>query len=370
MPESVVTMYESKLKMVESRANQIKNIMDLATNTVLRYTETMLQVRILDMTVDYVIDKKSQIWMLWAPETKFTRAKSLEGIDLPNLLDKKGRAGWMGDKYFEEVQDREHFDQTQTLASTTRPGSTGARNHSPGFDRSSRTTGNFSPSRSHAGLNLTYTEPTATSPTSHANYRTHPMPTDTDVLLHIATAQINDANNAPTTVKAQTQRKRASEKSESANVYNVTQQESVDSIGKFPQAFKCKGDYCDFLVTPTGNLAAHESAAEHHAHKLFTKKEIEMLRKDKNFAQMMQYESSGAGLAALTMRSILLARQERRGMSVENTSQPWNTFPDSPRGKIKFRSDPPAIAHLEDRSPSKSHEEQVNIFYNFFFLQS
>ncbi len=362
-PDSVVTMYESKVKLVESRANQIKNIMDLATNTVLRYTETMLQVRILDMTVDYVIDKKHQIWMLWAPDTKFTRATSLKDIEMPNIPDKRGRAGWMGDKYFEDVQDREFLDQTQPI-STTRPGSSGIMsNHSPGFDQSSRTTGQFSPQRTRREqLSASYFEPTATSPTPNAAYRSHPVPADRDIHLHVATTQVLEASSASVTAKPQ--RKRVNEnESSSNNNYNVTQQtvDTTEAAGQFPHPFKCKGDYCNFLVTPAGNLAAHETAAEHHYAKLFSAKEIAQLRKDKNFSQMMQFESAGPALAVLTMRSIILARQERRGIDAGDTSQPWNTFPDSPRGKIKFRPDPPAISKLQggDNSPTKSKAEQV-----------
>eukprot|EP01032_Pedospumella_encystans_P014447 gene14447-16588_t len=357
-------MYESKAKLVESRANQIKNIMDLATNTVLRYTETMLQVRILDMTVDYVIDKKHQIWMLWAPETKFTRATSLKDIELPNIPDKRGRAGWMGDKYFEDVQDRAYLDQTQPT-SVTRPGSSGIRrNHSPGFDQSSRTTGQFSPQRTRRDqLSASYFEPTATSPTPHAAYRSHPVPADRDIHLHVATTQVLEASSASVAVKPQRKRVNENESSSNNNNYNVTQQttDTTEAAGQFPHPFKCKGDYCNFLVTPAGNLAPHETAAEHHYAKLFSAKEIAQLRKDKNFSQMMQFESAGPALAVLTMRSIILARQERRGIDAGDTSQPWNNYPDSPRGKIKFRPDPPAISKLQggDNSPTKSKSEQL-----------
>jgi len=361
--DSVITLYEDKLKMVESRANQIKNIMDLATNTVLRYTETMLQVRILDMTVDYVIDKKSQIWMLWAPETRFTRATDLKDVELPNIPDKRGRAGWMGDKYFEEIQDREYFDQTLAQPSPTRPGSSGIRNHSPGFDQSSRTTGAFSPQRTRRGQQ-TYDAPTATSLTKHAAYHTHPDPHDRDIHLHVATAQVKEASGAVAVTK--TQRKRVNENESATNNYNVTQQptDTTEAAGHFPHPFKCKGDYCNFLVTPAGNLAAHESAAEHHYAKLFSAKEIEMLRKDRNFSQMMQFESAGPALAVLTMRSIILARQERRGIDAGNTTQSWNSYPDSPRGKIKFRPDPPAIAHLDEKTVAKNKAEEVKKYYH------
>ena len=353
VPDSVVTMYENKLKLVESRANQIKNIMDLATSTVVRYAETMLQVKILDMTVDYVIDKKSQVWMLWAPDAKFIRATSLKDIELPNILDKRGRSGWMGDKYFEELQEKEEYDRQQ---SPTGRRTGGSRSQSPSFSPTSRATGSrFSPERSCLTLQSTAIGGAAT-PAVHSLagttgvgsvYQPFPAEEDRSIPIHVAAVQVNEAVNANVTKK--TQRKRVNE-NESNTTFNVVHQPSQASevTGHFPHPFKCKGDYCNFIVTPAGNLAASaERASEHVAQKLFTAKEIEQLRKDRNFAQMMEFESVGPALAVLTMRSILLARQERRGIEGGNTSQPWNVYPNSPRAKIKFRPDASAISHLE-----------------------
>lgn len=144
------------------------------------------------------------------------------------------------------------------------------------------------------------------------------------VPLHVATAQINEAVNAPTASAAnKSQRKRVNE-NESNTAFNVYQQATTATTvtGTFPHPFKCKGDYCSFQITPAGNLAANsDRASEHLVQKLFTAKEIEQLRKDKNYSRMMEFESAGPALAALTMRSILLARQERRGVDNVNTSQ-------------------------------------------------
>lgn len=358
-PDSVVTMYESKIKLVESRANQIKNIMDLATNTVVRYVETMLQMRILDLTVDYVIDKKSQIWMLWAPDSKFVRTTSLKDVELPNQLDKKGRAGWMGDKYFESLQNKEHLDQQQENAGYKY--SSEARAMSPG-SRVPAFSGAYSPERSRAAAS---TAGTATaSPTHHPVtqvFHTFADEADRHIPLHVTTTQVNDAVHAPAIAKAQAQRKRVND-NESTTGYSVTQQygDVSEVTGQFPHPFKCKGDYCNFIVTPAGALAANaESASEHIVHKLFSAKEIEQLRKDKNYNQMMEFESAGPALAVLTMRSILLARQERRGIDAGNSDQPWNTYPDSPRGKIKFRPDAPAVAHLDNAKNGIKTKEQL-----------
>lgn len=67
--------YEDKLKFTDTRAAQISKVLDLATTTVVRYVEKMLRIQITDCSVDYVIDKKSQIWMLWTNKTSFTRGE-------------------------------------------------------------------------------------------------------------------------------------------------------------------------------------------------------------------------------------------------------------------------------------------------------
>lgn len=375
-PESVVTMYENKMKFAESRAAEIIKIMSAATNTVVKYTELMLQVRILEISIDYVIDKKSQVWMLWASEhTKFVRATSLEQVNLPDVVDGKGRASWMGDKYFEDVRDRELYEEDQRKKHGGGGGGrrspsgalldgAGSRSISPG---SRATGGAFSPTRSRAPL-FSATAPAGveammntTSPTASHAYQPHPSRDDIHVPLHVATVQVNEAVNAKQTLAARAQRKRVNENESNTATFNVfhAPTASTDITGPFPNPFKCKGDYCSFLLTPAGHLATHpDHAKEHLLQKLFTAKEVEQLRKDRNFSRMMEFESAGPALAELTMRSIILARQERRGLDAVNTSQPWNSYPDSPRAKIKFRPDAPATAHLEAAS-ERSRDQQV-----------
>lgn len=179
-PDSVVIMYEHKMKYTESRAHEIIRIMGLATSTVQRYVEMMLQVRILSMTIDYVIDKKSQVWMLWAPEATFIRATSLEQANLPAIVDAKGRAAWMGEKYFEGKKDQEERDSNEhTRRGGRRSPTTGAGGRSP--SPNSRTTGGFSPTRSRAPFSTVATEG---SPTSHGPgsiYQPHPSRDDIQV---------------------------------------------------------------------------------------------------------------------------------------------------------------------------------------------
>eukprot|EP01035_Chromulina_nebulosa_P009953 gene9953-13417_t len=82
-PDSVSISLEADLVFVECRANQICNVLDLATSTVVRYLELMMQVRVLSIEIDYSIDTKSQIWMLWASGASFTTR--LEDLTIDDL---------------------------------------------------------------------------------------------------------------------------------------------------------------------------------------------------------------------------------------------------------------------------------------------
>ena len=99
--DPVLVVIERDCKFTESRATAIKNIMDLATNTVVRYIENMLGIKILELSVDYVIDAKSQLWMLWTSEAKIVRSTNLAAVTIPGLAtgDRSGRMGWAGEKY-------------------------------------------------------------------------------------------------------------------------------------------------------------------------------------------------------------------------------------------------------------------------------
>lgn len=65
--------YEDKVPLNESRATTITKVTDLATTTVVKYVERMLRITMSEFSCDYVIDKKSQIWMLWSNKATFFR---------------------------------------------------------------------------------------------------------------------------------------------------------------------------------------------------------------------------------------------------------------------------------------------------------
>lgn len=126
--------YSERLQLVESKASQTSKVLDLATLTAVRFAEKMLRIRILHCSVDYVVDKKSQVWMLWANSVQYCLAAELRvssprspgapeafsstypastAASAPALDPKQGGSG-----YGEEEQDRGRLltEQVQDLA--------------------------------------------------------------------------------------------------------------------------------------------------------------------------------------------------------------------------------------------------------------
>ncbi|KAJ1430067.1 hypothetical protein B484DRAFT_418916, partial [Ochromonadaceae sp. CCMP2298] len=338
-PDSVITLHEHRFKFVESRASQIKNVMDLATSTIVRYTETMLGLKLLTLTVDYVIDTKSQIWMLWAPDCSFVRGSDLAHVELPNQVDKLGRATWMGPKYFELVEDGKHMDEKYGKPPSSPP-RTGT--YSPQRKRS------ISPDRPERKHDPLFGAGEVGA--SASQYSTFPQEDDRHIPLHVALSQVNDAANVAA-LKSKTHKRVNENLSTSSYDLRVPSGDSRGSETRsgYPHPFKCKGDYCEFTVVPGGNLKLHpERSQDHSFRKMFTEREMDRLRKNRSYAQMMEFESTGPALAVISQRSIVQARQERRGIDDADDSLPWKEYPASPRSKIHTHADPSAAARLQE----------------------
>mgnify|MGYP005994710653 CR=1 FL=1 len=110
-PETVTVFHEDTAKVYECKAANINAIMDLATNTIIKYVEMMLSVKVLSISVDYVIDSKSQLWMLWTSPAKVLVSGVLLADALSSLPsgDRRGRMGWAGPKYFEAENEARHL---------------------------------------------------------------------------------------------------------------------------------------------------------------------------------------------------------------------------------------------------------------------
>ena len=313
--DSVSIMIGSDLSFVECRANQICNVLDLATSTVVRYLELMMQVRVLSIEIDFSIDTKSQIWMMWASGATFTtRFEELTIEELGQhpaearvVHDRQGRMSWAGLKYFElEVEESEKppyvYENGRTL--------------SPVIVSPSKLESRQLNDSSVAAAQL---NTAASVNKANAEGRNRPK------------RRVNDnpsykvAIGQPTADKPNT--KAASAQPDAL-------------MGTFPQPFKCKGDYCSIHIDPADpTLKVGIPHAESHiVDKLFSKQELLQLRKDRMFTQMMSFGTPGPALAAISMKNIMLARQERRGLAAKaGQTASFDTYPVSPRSKLSFK---------------------------------
>lgn len=299
--DGVAILQERHCKFSESRATSMKNIMDLATYTVVKYIESMLNSKILSISIDYVVDTKSQLWMLWTSEVKFVRVPQLSDIMLPGFMsgDKTGRMVWAGPKYFEGELDR-RFELERDQEST-RP-SASVKLDSPSHSSSRKTR----PSR----RTMTEDNPELLLAASHVQQASDSIEKSFETNKSSKRAQYLDSGLPMVVVPL-----------------------NAEEPSQFPQAFKCKGRFCNLKVTPGGYMFPSKDGevSDHIAEKLFSRQEMEVLRKDKRFAHMMSFGTPGPALAAISARSIALAERDRRGIATSSKDEPWMHYPVSPR---------------------------------------
>ena len=324
--EPILVVRESSCVFTESRAASIKNIMDLATNTVVRYLEMMLGIRVLSITIDYIVDNKSQLWMLWTSDAQFVRATSLADVVIPGLHhgDKVGRMSWAGVKYHEGVEERREGSRSRSRSNSP------ARSTSP-MRASSSGGGGGSRKGSRRGK---LSSPAAASrllPTEHQSLldgRGKIGPDRAGMQISMASSTLEDGF-AP---GIGSQPKRSCGLSGSSK-FNVGESENKLNPDSFPDPFKCKGDYCRVHLEGVGVLHTPSRDKVQVAKRFFTEKEIAVLRKDKKFAHMMEFGADGPALAVISMKSIIHARRERRLIDESGVDgDTWNTYPESPRG--------------------------------------
>ena len=68
---------QGRITSTDSKATAINDVTKLATNTVVRYLERTRRIRIISLSIDYVIDRKSQLWMLWTGPARMVRDVAL-----------------------------------------------------------------------------------------------------------------------------------------------------------------------------------------------------------------------------------------------------------------------------------------------------
>jgi hypothetical protein len=252
--DPVLTVFQDQLKFVESKASQINKVLDLATATLVRYVEKVLKTFIDELSVDYIIDEKSQIWLLWSNKAVLSKSQR---VSSPKRVSDNS---WKTDSSLDN----------DTIAAT---------------------------------LNNQVKELTDLSSTKKTNKLT-PL-----------------------------------KKLSSSHTFATTDESLPIDEKKFPNPFKCRGDYCDICVQNVGQLSMDSSKVSVHTErKLFTESELQKLRKDARFNSMMEFGSSGLGVAEISMRSIIHARKEQRGTKTKSDSQSWKDYPVSNDVTIKFKN--------------------------------
>jgi hypothetical protein len=301
-PESVTLFHENTARLYECKAPNITNIMDLATSTVIRYLEVMLSVKIVKVSVDYVIDQKSQLWMMWTSDAAIVAGNQLS--DIPGLPsgDRSGRMSWAGPKYFEAKLDEPKPEDSMGRRSS----------HS-----ASRLLSSWS----------TESDKKADFPLAATQLQTASMTLDNSVLdSQLGGSQAQDP-------KKKTKLSSSVPLPSPRNIY-LSNENAQPLQSNYPDPFKCHGDYCHVQMRPIGSLTTDKSTKDHSIEKLFTAKELSIMRKNPSYGHMMDYAAAnGPGLAAVTQKSILLARKERRGLTADKSEdiEDWRHYPSTPR---------------------------------------
>ena len=78
---------ERNVNLTESKATAINSVINLATSTVVRYLERTRRIRIVSLSIDYVIDRKSQLWMLWTGSARIVRDTALFDCVVSGLVE-------------------------------------------------------------------------------------------------------------------------------------------------------------------------------------------------------------------------------------------------------------------------------------------
>jgi hypothetical protein len=337
-PEAITILNEKDCVFTESKASSLKNIMDLATHTIIRYLEVMLKVKVLSLTVDYVIDNKSQLWMLWTSDAAIVRVASYGDIQIPGFStgDKAGRMSWAGPKYLEGEQDMEHRKQESPSRSKSRastPGSPKRLSQSRGDSRAAE-----SSTKRTSLMTMSRTiDVESVKDDFIGHQKLNLLPNEASKIISSASNVIDEAVDASITSK--------SRKVKMSELLDDQQAHAIEPLennkyheSKFPDPFKCKGDFCRFRIQQVGPLHSESEVKQHSAEKLFTTKELETLRKNKQFNQMMDFTANGPALAAISNRSIVLARQEQRAGAPEaKSTDSWREYPTTPRERRSLK---------------------------------
>jgi pimeloyl-ACP methyl ester carboxylesterase/CheY-like chemotaxis protein len=370
--EAVSVQFTEHAVFTESKAAALKSVIDLATNTVVRYLELMLSIKVVAISIDYVIDSHSQLWMMWSSPASFVRGQNLNEINMPGIPMPKSanRMTWAGPKLLEGEKDMEFEHRMPKSPSNALNDTWGGATRSP---RSPDSQGNRSPGsrgsrrRPHTSESAAEIDDDASFGEASINHLPAGGRKAADVTISLAHQQLTSAEEVRVAKSKAVQRKRggAVGVSKDNTAFAIEQGRLGGSQSGFPDPFKCRGDYCRARIMSTGPLMFRAGTGAHtlsggNPEKLFTEAEIEVLRKDKKFAQMMEYNSAGPALAAIGMKSIAKARHERRGIQ-SSTSLPWENYPVSPRSTNNYNNFVKSLDSFDGSSMSSLANDDTNL---------
>lgn len=442
-PEAIQVFHDKDQIYTDSKVVALRNIMDLATNTVVRYMEKMLNCKILNLNIDYAIDKKSQLWILWMSDMFLARTTNLMAVAdwFPHRgSDVNARMSWAGRKYDEEYRQMSaegrslgHGTVGMSMNGSSSYAPSGS-NYSP--DGSARYTSNTMGSTNASyqfNENISSSEPKhSLTPleTSHKavtvatgadqvyeamnvlhevksskTFKVKSTVASTHVMLsrHDSQAEeaaamsgssgvasgtgnvgINSNNGNNNTIDTTATDDESSVHSRrdhlgsldsstahSANVARVPRlnHKSKSELLKtnYPDPFKCKGDYCKVTMHAVGPLFMDPDLKEMHATPLdrfFSKEELQKLQKQRKWKDMMhQHVAYQRGetndMPHMTMKSLIQARRERRGVFAENVNRDsWQNFPITPRHAKSLRDH---LNELRSTGALQIHDEDSEL---------
>eukprot|EP01041_Mallomonas_annulata_P008252 gene8252-16970_t len=336
--KNVNLIHEKDCVFTDIKAQSLRNIMDLATHTVIKYIESILNIKILTLSIDYVVDSKSQLWMIWCSKATYSRAQNLHEAPLTHLpAGDKGRMGWAGSQY----ALNESLKKPTSSQSLLRKSS--MRSNTP--TKSSRQRNNIDSDSTKIPMDVK---------DANTQIQTALSVIDGSYNSNTKGKQKNSNVSLFSLIPDKTHEKTIQDTSGSSNSININTQSlernsNVSSRrNELPLVFQCKGDFCHFHLKTMGQLSIESALEIHTIDTLFDEKELKILKKYKKFNEMLNegsIPSGNPGQALVSMKSIILARQDRNiAHKEESKDADWRRYPDSPRGKtqsaLRLKSDP------------------------------
>ena len=368
--DTIQVYHDHDIQYTDSHVTALRNIMDLATNTVVRYMEKMLNVRVLNIAIDFAIDKRSQLWMLWSSDVWLVRTSSLLNVTnwFNRAPDENSRMSWAGLKFEEDYRDmsqegrmlmgRDNYSSTGTGSVTSAPrDATGAIHPQKITSHYGDQTGYHHPIKHMeierdqvnvaSGSEQVYEAMNTVSETkSNRTFRAKGNIASSHVML---AAEDSVANKRGQNADSVVQEPNSPGPGLNGFVPKLPLK-NKEELAKtnYPDPLKCKGDYCQVIMHAVGPLYMDPELKKEHAtplDKFFSREELSKLQNQPKFSDVIKLHANSQGgdttplgTLQIMMKSLVLARRERRGVFASNVNRDaWKHFPITPRSEKTLR---------------------------------